>query len=165
MKPYKLQLVQALNPEDLAVRYEFFGEILTRIENDLPVRFIFNDEATFHINGKVNRHYIRVWRTENPYVTLEHERESSEVNVFCVISKEKVYDPFFFVEITVTGNYYQDMHTLWFLSLLEEDSKTLSSNKRGGGAYFLLAVRNHLNAHLTRRWIGRGGANDVVWCR
>jgi hypothetical protein len=28
-----------------------------------------------------------------------------------------------------------------------------------------MAVRNHLNAHLPRRWIGRAGANDVMWCR
>jgi hypothetical protein len=62
MSPYKLQLVQALKPKDLAVRYEFCREILARIENDndLPARFIFSDEATFHINSKVIRHNVRV---------------------------------------------------------------------------------------------------------
>jgi hypothetical protein len=54
MKPYKLQLVQALKPDDLAIRYEFYREILAR--TDLPARFIFSDEAALHINGKVNRH-------------------------------------------------------------------------------------------------------------
>jgi hypothetical protein len=34
MKPYKLQFVQALKPEDLAVQYEFCREILARIENN-----------------------------------------------------------------------------------------------------------------------------------
>jgi hypothetical protein len=65
MKPYRLQLVQALKPEDLVVRYEFCREILARSENvnDLPARFIFSDEANFHINGKVNRHNVRVWGT------------------------------------------------------------------------------------------------------
>jgi hypothetical protein len=62
MKPYKLQLVEALKPEDLAVRYEFCREIIASIKNDidLPTRFVFSDEATFHINGKVNRHNVRV---------------------------------------------------------------------------------------------------------
>jgi hypothetical protein len=83
MKPYKLQLVQALKPEDLAARYEFCREILASIENDLPARFIFSDEATFHINCKVNRHNVRVWGTESPHVTLEHERDSPKVNVLC----------------------------------------------------------------------------------
>jgi hypothetical protein len=58
MKPYKLQLVQALKPEDLAVGYEFYREILGWIENELPPRFIFNDEATFLINGTVNLHNV-----------------------------------------------------------------------------------------------------------
>jgi hypothetical protein len=83
MKPYKLQLVQALKPEDLAVRYQFCRAILAMVEkdNDLPATFIFSDEATSHINGKVNRHNVRVWGTENPHVTLEHERDSPKVNV------------------------------------------------------------------------------------
>jgi hypothetical protein len=42
----------------------------------LPAKFIFSDEATFHINGKVNRHNVRVWGTENPHVTLQQERDS-----------------------------------------------------------------------------------------
>jgi hypothetical protein len=84
-------MVQALKPEDLAVRYEFCREILARTENDndLPARFIFSDDATFHIKGKVNRHNVRVWGTENPHVTLEHERDSPKVNVFCAISKRR----------------------------------------------------------------------------
>jgi hypothetical protein len=46
MKPYNLELVQALKPEDLAL-YKFCCEILARIENhNLPARFIFSDKAT-----------------------------------------------------------------------------------------------------------------------
>jgi hypothetical protein len=123
MKPYKLQLVQALKPEDLAVRYEFCREILARIENnDLSARFISSDKATFHINGKVNRHNVRFWVTENPHIILEHERDSLKVNVFCDISKDKFYGPLFFVENTVTGNSYLDMLTSWLLPQFEGDS-------------------------------------------
>jgi hypothetical protein len=75
----------------------------------LPARFLFSDEATFEVNGKVNRHNVRVWGTENPHVTFEHERDSPKVNVFCAIPKEKVYGPFFFAENTVTGNSFLDM--------------------------------------------------------
>jgi hypothetical protein len=77
--------------------------IPARIENDdLPARFIFSDEATFHINGKMNQHNVRDWGTEIPHVTLEHKRDSSKVNVFCAISNEKVYGPSFLAENTVT---------------------------------------------------------------
>jgi hypothetical protein len=82
MKPYKLQLVHALKPEYLAVRYEFCREILARIENDidLPTRFIFSDEATFHINSKMNWHNA-------VFGELKFLMSSSpEVNVFCANS-------------------------------------------------------------------------------
>jgi hypothetical protein len=167
MKPYKLQLAQALKPEDLAVRYEFCREILARIENDidLPARFIFSDEETFHVNGKVNRHNVRVWETENPHDTFKHERDSPKVNVFCAISKKKVYSPFFFVENTLTGNSYLEMLTLCLLPQLEKDSNDFIFQQDGAPPHFHMAVRNHLNAHLPRRWICRAGAYDVVRCR
>jgi hypothetical protein len=156
MKPYKLQAPGS-------VRYEFCCDILARIENDndLTARFIFSDEATFHINGKVNRHNVRVWRTENRHVTLQHERDSLKVNVFYAISKEKVYGPFFFVENTVTGNSYLDMLTLWLLPQMEEDSDDFIFQQDGALPHFHVAFRNHLN--VLQRWIGRAGANDATW--
>jgi hypothetical protein len=154
MKPYKLQLVQALKP-DLALRYELCREILARIENDndLPAKFVSSDEATFHINGKVNRHNVRVWGTKTPHV-----------NVFCAIWKERVSGPFLFVENAVTGNSYLDMLTLWLLPQVEEDSNDFIFQQDGAPPHFHVAVRNHLNVHHPRRWIGRAAANDVVWC-
>jgi hypothetical protein len=152
MKPYKLQLGQALKPEDLAIQYEFCREIQIRIDNDdLPARFTFSDEATFHTNVKVNRHYVRVWGTENHHVTLEHERDSPKMNVFRAISKEKVYDLFFFMENTVTGNSYLDMLTSWLLPQLEEDSNDFIFQQYGAPPHFHMAVRNYLNTHLPWR--------------
>jgi hypothetical protein len=59
-------------------------------------RLIFSDECTFHLCGKVNRHNVRLWRTENPKSVVEVARDSPKVNVFCVVSTFKVYDPVFF---------------------------------------------------------------------
>ena len=71
-------------------------------------RLVFSDEATFHMNGKVDRHHVRIWGKENPHATFEHERDSPKVNVFCAISKNHVHGPFFF-EGNVTGNVYLQM--------------------------------------------------------
>jgi hypothetical protein len=57
------------------------------------------------------------------------------------------------------------MLTLWFLPQLEDDSNDFIFQQDGAPRHFHMALRNHLNAHLPRRWIGRAGANDVVWCR
>ena len=53
--------------------------------------------------GKVKRHNVRIWGTENPHATIEYVRDSPEVNVFCAVSSCKVYGPFFFAEPSVTG--------------------------------------------------------------
>jgi len=50
----------------------------------------FNDEATFHVNGAVNRHNVRIWGSENPHAYVEHQHDSPNVNVFCAISSKKV---------------------------------------------------------------------------
>jgi hypothetical protein len=54
-------------------------------------KLIFSDEVTFHLYGKVNRHNVRIWVAENPHTTFEHIRNSPKLNVFCAMSKEKVY--------------------------------------------------------------------------
>jgi hypothetical protein len=47
---------------------------------------MFTNEATFHVSGKVYRHNVRIWGTENPHVVREHIRESPKANVWCAIS-------------------------------------------------------------------------------
>ena len=53
---YKLQIVQALEPDDHPCRAAFAEEILQRIDdnNDYNNSVVFSDEATFHVSGKVN---------------------------------------------------------------------------------------------------------------
>ena len=78
---------------------------------------VFSDETTFHTNGKVNRHNVCIWGKENPHATIEHERESPKVNVFCAISKNRVYGLFFF-EGNVTGDVYLQMLQNWRMNEL-----------------------------------------------
>jgi len=73
--------------------------------------------------GKVNRHNVRIWGTENPHATMEYVRDSPKVNLFCAVSSCKVYGPFFFTEPTVIGINYLDMLQLWLILQLHEDSE------------------------------------------
>ena len=62
MKPYRLQLVQALKEDDKRKRKEFCVAMLEKLEEDeFDECLIFSDEATFHTNGKVNKHNVRIW--------------------------------------------------------------------------------------------------------
>jgi len=50
---------------------------------------------------------------KNPLAYVEHQCDSPKVNVFCTVSSQKVYGPFFVAEETVTGTIYLDMLQLW----------------------------------------------------
>jgi hypothetical protein len=52
-------------------------ERIDQIPNYLS-NVMFSDEATFHICGKVNRHDIRIWESENPHSVREHVRDSKK---------------------------------------------------------------------------------------
>jgi hypothetical protein len=80
---------------------------------------IFSDESMFHVSGKVNTHN---WGSENPLVSLEHVRDSPKVNVFCTLSKERMYYPFF-METTITGIMYLDVFQQLLIVQLDEDDQ------------------------------------------
>ena len=66
MIPYKLQLVQALSCNDKRVRYPFCMSMQQWNEDDdFFNRLIFGNESTFHLSGKVNKHNVHIWGTEN----------------------------------------------------------------------------------------------------
>jgi len=97
VKGYRVQLLQALNPQDHSLRLRFCLDFQQRLwEDGFAEKLVFSDEATFHVCGKVNRHNVRIWGTENPHATID-VRDLPKMNVFCAVSSCKVYGPFFFL--------------------------------------------------------------------
>jgi hypothetical protein len=133
--------------------------------DNLLSKLIFSDEATFHLSGKVNRHNVRVWGSENPHATLEVERDSPKINVFCAVSERTVYGPFIFEEQTVTGQSYLEMLSNWLIPELAAEDGNYLFQQDGAQPHRYLAVRKFLNEHLPNRSIGRAGQNDQIFCK
>lgn len=57
---------------------------------------VFSDKPTFRMSGKVNRHNVRIWGTEKPRLTVQHELDSPKVNVFAAMSKSRCMAFFLF---------------------------------------------------------------------
>jgi hypothetical protein len=66
-----MRLVQALTPPDRVKRREFCEEMQLKMKEDGFVERLISEEATFHISGKVNRHNVRIWETEQPHAQTE----------------------------------------------------------------------------------------------
>lgn len=78
-------------------------------EEGFDDRLVFSDEATFHVNCKVNKYNTRIWVIQNPPKILEHQRDSTKETVFCAISKKVVYVSFFFERATFNVDAYLDI--------------------------------------------------------
>jgi len=109
------QMVQQLSGEDHRRRLDFCLQLQDLMSSDghFLGKVKFNGEATFHVNGAVNRCNVRIAESENPHAYVEHQRDFPKVNVFCTISSQKIYGPFFFAEETVPGMTYLDILQLW----------------------------------------------------
>lgn len=86
--PYKVHLVQELNDDDPDRRVEFCETMMTRIDANPNFLYntVFSDEATFQLNGEVNRHNCRYWSDANPFWMLEsHTQYPQKINVWAGI--------------------------------------------------------------------------------
>ena len=75
---YKVQMLQALQPNNMSRRKEFAVNMLQRISEDEAFlkRVYFSDEATFHVSEKLNKHNVRIWGSENPHASRELQRDT-----------------------------------------------------------------------------------------
>jgi hypothetical protein len=109
-----------LKEDDKGKRFQLCCQLQEAEEDDIVNHFIFSDGATFHTNGIVNRNNCQIWGTQKPQEIIEYEGDSPKVNVFCILSRRKLYGPFFFAEGTVTGQSYLDMLQLWLMPQMQE---------------------------------------------
>ena len=100
---YKMQLVQALKPEDKLRQKEFAVTMLDRLDSDPQFlkRVCFCDESKFHVSGLLNRHNLKIWGSENPHDTRGLEWDFLKPNVWCGIMHDKIIGPFFFDEKSI----------------------------------------------------------------
>ena len=93
------------------------------------------------------------------------ERDSPKVNVFCAISRRRVFGPFFFAEDTVTGRVYLNMLENWLMpQLADEEVQGYIYQQDGTPPHWHKEVRAYLNEHLPVRWVGRATATDNTFC-
>ncbi|PSN49368.1 hypothetical protein C0J52_12210 [Blattella germanica] len=84
--PYRLQLLQALSPDDKINRDEFCRSF--QKYGSFVIRF-FSVMKQHSFCGKVNRHNVRIGETENSHSIVQHNCDTPKLNFFCAISQSK----------------------------------------------------------------------------
>jgi len=95
--PYKVKLVQEFNDDESNRCLEFCNLIMERINaNFLFNIVVFPDEATFELNGQINRHSFRYWSDNNSYWMSErYTQYPQKLNVWAGVLNDVLIEPFF----------------------------------------------------------------------
>lgn len=106
----------------------------------------FSDEATFYICGKVNRHNICNWRSENPHCIQKQVRNSEKVNVWCGIMNELFDHSSSLDQLDMLEQFV----ILEFLPL----QPNVIFQQNGASPHWSLNVHDYLDRAFPQLWIG-----------
>lgn len=171
--PYKVCYVQELLENDPEKRLQFC-ENMMRFCDQIPnfiQNIIFTDEATFVLNGEVNKQNYRHWSQTNPHWIIENNTQyPQKVNVWMGMINSRILGPYFF-EGNLNADTYLDFLSLELIPALvavfpnhddpDIPQRQIWFQQDGAPPHFGRRVRQYLNEVFPNKWIGRGG--PVEW--
>ena len=160
MKPYRPVLLHHLNDDDPDRRVEFAEWFInsTAMDETFPDAIIWSDEATFKMNGRVNRHNCVFWSHENPREVMQREVNVPGVSVWAGISSRGLIGPLFF-DGNVNGERYLQLLKTEVEPVIRRlfPEEPVHFQQDGAPPHYALAVRHYLDATFPGKWIGRRG--------
>jgi transposase len=165
--PYKIHLAQELSEDDFDRRMEFCDVMMRRLDEneDFSKCIVFSDEATFMLNGVVNRHNCRYWSDENPHWMREVRTQNPQkLNVWAGLFGRQIVGPFF-IEGNLTSEKYLDMLQNVIVPEIQNLAAPNFGNiwyqQDGAPPHYGHAVREYLDRTFPNKWIGRRGS--IEW--
>ena len=159
--PYRLQLLQSLEPGDKPQRLQFAHWLLNN--QNILSNILWSDEAYFTLYGVINTHNCRIWSDCKPDTFLTKSLHSPQLCVWMGFSARFGLEPFFF-EGTVNADRYLQMLQQHVCPQLAQKRKLSSCIFMQDGAppHFASRVRDYLlQTFGSNRLISRGC--DQFW--
>lgn len=124
LKPYKVTVVHALQPQDPVSRVNYCNWFLQSVHNGEvdPLLTFFTDEAWFYLQGHVSTQNNRYWATENPHMIHEVPHHAAKVGVWCAVSALRIIGPIFY-DTTVDSHVYVNSILNNFFPLLTRNER------------------------------------------
>jgi len=83
--------------------------------------FIFSDESYFELTPSVNRQNNKLWLKARPTEGIEHPLYDKKVLVFCAMSCQRIYGPYFFESTVNENNYHKMLVQFFWPKVVRED--------------------------------------------
>lgn len=160
LRDFKATFVQNLSPDDKIHRQTFSMLWLDKLQFDpiIEDRVLWTDEASFNLNGTVNRHNYAYYAYENPNLLIPVLQKSASVHVWIGICSQGLVGPFFF-EGNINADSYLNMLQEQIIPALQqfENWGEFYWQQDGAPPHWALRVREYLNDIFGEKWIGRDG--------
>ena len=132
---------------------------------NLPSNIAFSDEATFQLDGTLNRHNCRYWADANPHWVREDKSQyPQKLNVWAGILNNRVIGPFF-IDGNLNAENYEAMLRNQIVPAIQEivgeNFENTWLQQDGAAPHYGRDVRNYLDEVFINRWIGRRGT--IEW--
>ncbi len=125
-------------------------------------KIICSDESLFSVNGHVNRHNTVYWSPSNPKIVLEQDKLGETVMVWAGIWSGGRISPYIFNGPVNAESYLKLLNEyLWPEISAKVSRDRLWFQQDGAPAHFSRIVRQWLDSHFPKRWIGR--QSDMPW--
>ena len=114
LHPYKVQLIHELSEDNPDRRLEYCESFMRHCDDNPNFlnSVVFSDEATFYLNGTVNRHNCRYWAREQPHwVQAAHTQRPQKINVWVGIINGRFIGPYFFHGNLTADRYLDHLRT------------------------------------------------------
>jgi hypothetical protein len=98
MKPYKINIANAMQPSDPIQRLQFANVMLQKINTDTTFfdKVLWTDEAEFNLDVTGNKQNTRYWNIANLHFFIERRMRSLQVNVWAGVWSGGIMGPFIF---------------------------------------------------------------------
>ena len=120
-KPYKYQQWHRLELHDYEKRVDFAQWFLS-LPQIAKFFFICCDEAYFYLTLPVNKQNNRNWLQKKPFEGIEIPLQDEKNLVWCAISAERVFGPYYFEESVNQYNYLEMLKTFFWPKVLRTAS-------------------------------------------
>ena len=161
--PFKPSYCQELYDGDEDRRLQFCQTIVEMSNNDpaLIRKLVFSDECHFELHGRVNKHNIHFWGTENPHEIIECPVKTVSLTVWAAISYNGVLSFDLSRHTMNSERYCQILREKVLPNMIRGACATWFFQQDGAPPHYSLEAREILSNGLPQRWIGRRGA--IEW--
>lgn len=154
LKPYKQPDLHEIKPADYPKRLDFcmWFKSLPKVT---ILRLICSDEAYFYLTETVNKQNNRLWLKTRPTNGVERPLYDQKVLVWCAMSSERIYGPYFF-DSTVTEERYISMLKFFFWpKVVREDYTKYYFQQDGASPHRGNKVQKYLKGKFGDKFIDK----------